>query len=421
MRPRVYPGRVDSRAARRRLAHIEVPKAGKRASPAYAAGRFARAQRRSRGGSAVVASGASLDRPRAHPQGSGAARRSLRGDAAALGLSGPDPAGEGASRERAGRRPPPPTPAWWRGCATAATRSTRSAGHREGPARPRLRGGDVPRAAGRPVAGRGRGGHGPRARPDRALLDQPRPPRARRWRRFTDEDVQALQYAASVLSSGFPLVAFLQIARVYGQALAQIADAEVRLFHIYVHEPLIREGVPGVRDGGGDGAPGARPAAAHLAADGLRPPALPAALHRAGRGRPHGDRDGEARPRPAARGDRLLRPGRIHALHRGGGRGGGALVRGAVRGGRDRDAPRRRARDQDDRRRGDDRGPGRAGAHRLGGRVPAALRGAPRAAHRDQLRRRRSTATATTSAARSTSRRAWSRARAEARWSSPTR
>ena len=64
---------------------------------------------------------------------------------------------------------------------------------------------------------------------------------------FTDEDVQALQYAASVLSSGFPLVAFLQIARVYGQALAQIADAEVRLFHIYVHEPLIREGVPGVQ------------------------------------------------------------------------------------------------------------------------------------------------------------------------------
>jgi adenylate cyclase len=64
---------------------------------------------------------------------------------------------------------------------------------------------------------------------------------------LTEEDIQALQYIASVLSSGFPLVAFLQIARVYGQALAQIADAEVRLFHIYVHEPLIREGVPGVK------------------------------------------------------------------------------------------------------------------------------------------------------------------------------
>ena len=32
----------------------------------------------------------------------------------------------------------------------------------------------------------------------------------------------------------------------YGQALSQIADAEVRLFHLYVHEPLMREGVPGL-------------------------------------------------------------------------------------------------------------------------------------------------------------------------------
>ena len=65
--------------------------------------------------------------------------------------------------------------------------------------------------------------------------------------RLTDDDVRALQYAASVLAAGFPLVALLQLMRVYGQALAQIADAEVRLFHIYVHEPLIREGVPGMQ------------------------------------------------------------------------------------------------------------------------------------------------------------------------------
>ncbi len=64
---------------------------------------------------------------------------------------------------------------------------------------------------------------------------------------LTEEDLQALRYAASMLSSGFPLVAFLQLARVYGQALAQIADAEVRLFHLYVHEPLMREGVPGTQ------------------------------------------------------------------------------------------------------------------------------------------------------------------------------
>jgi adenylate cyclase len=63
---------------------------------------------------------------------------------------------------------------------------------------------------------------------------------------LSEEDVQALNYVASVLDSGFPLVAFLQLCRVYGQALSQIADAEVRLFHLYVHEPLIREGVPGM-------------------------------------------------------------------------------------------------------------------------------------------------------------------------------
>jgi adenylate cyclase len=62
----------------------------------------------------------------------------------------------------------------------------------------------------------------------------------------TDEDIHAMQYVAAVLAAGFPLVAFLQLCRVYGQALSQIADAEVRLFHIYVHEPLIREGVPGL-------------------------------------------------------------------------------------------------------------------------------------------------------------------------------
>lgn len=61
-----------------------------------------------------------------------------------------------------------------------------------------------------------------------------------------DEDLQFLRYGASVLSAGFPLIAFLQLTRVYGQALAQIADAEVRLFHLYVHEPLMRDGVPGL-------------------------------------------------------------------------------------------------------------------------------------------------------------------------------
>ena len=70
---------------------------------------------------------------------------------------------------------------------------------------------------------------------------------ARGLEQLSEEDIQALHYVAGVLGAGFPLVAFLQICRVYGQALAQIAEAEVRLFHLYVHEPLIREGVPGLQ------------------------------------------------------------------------------------------------------------------------------------------------------------------------------
>jgi adenylate cyclase len=62
---------------------------------------------------------------------------------------------------------------------------------------------------------------------------------------LTDEDLALMRYAAAALDAGFPLVALLQLVRVYGQALAQIADAEVRLFHLYVHEPLMRSGSTG--------------------------------------------------------------------------------------------------------------------------------------------------------------------------------
>jgi adenylate cyclase len=64
--------------------------------------------------------------------------------------------------------------------------------------------------------------------------------------RIGEEDIQLLRYMAAVLDAGFPLVAFLQLVRVHGQAMAQIADAEVKLFHLYVHEPLMRDGVPGL-------------------------------------------------------------------------------------------------------------------------------------------------------------------------------
>jgi adenylate cyclase len=63
---------------------------------------------------------------------------------------------------------------------------------------------------------------------------------------FSDEDIRMFGYAAAVLDAGFPVSAFLQLMRVYGQVIAQIADTEVRLIHLYVHEPLMRAGVPSV-------------------------------------------------------------------------------------------------------------------------------------------------------------------------------
>ena len=65
-----------------------------------------------------------------------------------------------------------------------------------------------------------------------------------RERLLDPTDVEALRHCARVLAAGFPLVAFLQLVRVYVQSLRRIADAEVRLTHLYVHEPMIRDGVP---------------------------------------------------------------------------------------------------------------------------------------------------------------------------------
>jgi adenylate cyclase len=64
---------------------------------------------------------------------------------------------------------------------------------------------------------------------------------------MSEEDMEMMRYVAAMLAAGLPTPAFLQLARVYGQALAQIADAEVRLVHLYVHEPLMREGMPSVQ------------------------------------------------------------------------------------------------------------------------------------------------------------------------------
>jgi adenylate cyclase len=73
-----------------------------------------------------------------------------------------------------------------------------------------------------------------------AILGTPK----ERRRDLTKEDAAAMRHCARVLAAGFPLVAFLQLVRVYAQSMRRIADAEVRLFHLYVHEPLIRDAVP---------------------------------------------------------------------------------------------------------------------------------------------------------------------------------
>ena len=62
--------------------------------------------------------------------------------------------------------------------------------------------------------------------------------------RLNEDDLRAMKHCAQVLSSGFPLVAFLQLVRVYAQSIRKVADAEVRLFHLYVHEPLMQDEVP---------------------------------------------------------------------------------------------------------------------------------------------------------------------------------
>jgi adenylate cyclase len=67
---------------------------------------------------------------------------------------------------------------------------------------------------------------------------------ADRRREMGAADAAAMRHCARVLAAGFPLVAFLQLVRVYAQSMRRIADAEVRLFHLYVHEPLIRDAVP---------------------------------------------------------------------------------------------------------------------------------------------------------------------------------
>ena len=171
------------------------------------------------------------------------ARRGLARDGQALGRRGARPRlrralDAGRRRLRAGRRPP---------ARPRALARADQARQRRRPARGRAdREPAAPHRGRRYTLRQAARAQRPRRRADRA---DPAP----RWgsgagppRRSPTRTCEMLRYAAAMLDAGLPLAAFLQLLRVYGQAIAQIADAEVRLIHLYVHEPLMRAGVPSV-------------------------------------------------------------------------------------------------------------------------------------------------------------------------------
>jgi adenylate cyclase len=60
-----------------------------------------------------------------------------------------------------------------------------------------------------------------------------------------DDDVDSLRLLVTALDAGLPEPALMQMVRVYADSLRRVAEAEVRLFHFYVHERLQAEGVSG--------------------------------------------------------------------------------------------------------------------------------------------------------------------------------
>jgi len=60
-----------------------------------------------------------------------------------------------------------------------------------------------------------------------------------------DDDVDMLRALATAVEVGLPESAVLQMVRVYADSLRRVAEAEVRLFHFYVHERLRTEGLEG--------------------------------------------------------------------------------------------------------------------------------------------------------------------------------
>jgi adenylate cyclase len=61
--------------------------------------------------------------------------------------------------------------------------------------------------------------------------------------RVHDDDLQAMRGLRTALDAGLPEDALVQIVRVLADALGRVADAEVGLFHHYVHERMRAQGI----------------------------------------------------------------------------------------------------------------------------------------------------------------------------------
>ncbi len=193
--------------------------------------------------------------PLTSPQG-GRSDRTMADDVISLneaarisGVSRVDAEALGRAAGRAGRRgtvdprPRPPRPASSRGCASAATPSTSfaapsaTAGSRSATSRTCCR--RPHRIHTRAEAAELSGLEEELIERIMSLLGTPTALEGT----LSEEDAAAMSWIAEVLKAGFPLVAVLQLIRVYAQSIRKIAEAEVRLFHLFVHEPLIRQGV----------------------------------------------------------------------------------------------------------------------------------------------------------------------------------
>ena len=58
-----------------------------------------------------------------------------------------------------------------------------------------------------------------------------------------DDDLRALETLKSAKEAGFPEDTLIQLVRVYVDTLGRVAEAEVRLFHFHIHEPLRAQGL----------------------------------------------------------------------------------------------------------------------------------------------------------------------------------